>query len=87
MEHFVLLYFKLLFLFIFSGAFCLFYFKLILLLFLVDHKKIKKREPKESINRSRRLEKERGSQIVEKRKKRKGEKGEFLRREKRESKT
>ena len=40
-------------------------------------------EPKESINRSRRLEKEMGSQIVEKRKKRKGEKGEFLRREKR----
>ena len=44
-------------------------------------------EPKESINRSRRLEKERGSQIVEKMKKRKGEKGEFLRREKREPKT
>ena len=42
MEHFVLLYSKLLFLFIISGAFCLLYFKLILLLFLVDHKKIKK---------------------------------------------
>ena len=62
MEHFVLLYSKLLFLFIISGAFCLLYFKLILLLFLVDHKNIKnkKREPKESINRSRRLEKEKG---------------------------
>ena len=33
-EHFVLLYFKLLFLFIISGAFCLLYFKL-LLLFIV----------------------------------------------------
>ena len=41
-EHFVLLYSKLLFLFIISGTFCLLYFKLILLLFLVDHKKIKK---------------------------------------------
>ena len=30
-EHFVLLYFKLLFLFIISGAFCLLYFKLLLL--------------------------------------------------------
>ena len=69
----------------------------------MDHKKIKKknkkREPKESINIGgwrkeggaklwrRGKKKERGSQIVEKRKKRKGEKGEFLRREKREPKT
>ena len=53
----------------------------------MDHKKnkkIKKKEPKESINRSRRLEKEGRakwwrSEIVEKRKT-KGEKGEFLRR-------
>ena len=30
-EHFCLLYFKLLFLFIIGGAFCLFYFKLLFL--------------------------------------------------------
>ena len=39
--HFLLLYFKLLFLFIISGAFCLLYFKLLFLfiifMFLVEH--------------------------------------------------
>ena len=54
----------------------------------MDHKKIKKREPKESINRSRRLEKEKGEPNCgeEEERKQKGEKGEFLRREKREPK-
>ena len=36
-EHFVLLYFKLLFLFIISSTFCLLYFKLLFLLLLVEH--------------------------------------------------
>ena len=37
MEHFVLLYFKLLFLFIISGAFYLLYFYFSYFIFLVEH--------------------------------------------------